>query len=215
MVEPCPLVKEDRWRCSSPDQPAMYWACSLALSLLSDATFAPNWFAGDAPGRAEWLLQHVTNKTQQDQKQMAVFGCFTPLCEPDKSSFVQRSCLYLCRDWFYLCWSLVPVQARVCGFSTSSPSTNHSDSPPDQSPACLQTQQTRSYKSDKKGKTTRESIFMTWMFSCLLHTFLSFSVFKNHINVSTHSAHLRFNSWCQLNVLFSIIKFKRSYQWTS
>lgn len=46
-----------RWRRHSPDQPATYWACSLAPSLPSAATSAPSRSAAAAPSKEEWRLR--------------------------------------------------------------------------------------------------------------------------------------------------------------
>lgn len=46
----------------------MYWACSLAPSLPSAATSAPNRFAAVAPSREEWHLQERTGNNSQTRQ---------------------------------------------------------------------------------------------------------------------------------------------------
>lgn len=101
-----------------PDRRVMYWACSLAPFLLSAATSAPSWFGAAAPGTEEWRLKW------QPETHLSSF----------RASRSSRESTFICS---YLCWSLFPERAKVCGSSTGYPGTSHSGSLPDQSPAYL------------------------------------------------------------------------------
>lgn len=116
-----------RWRRHSPDQPATYWACSLAPSLPSAATSAPSRSAAAAPSKEEWRLRK--RETEGNNSQMT-------------SSSTAVSCQSVLKTSRYLCWSLVPARATVCGSSTGSPGTSRSGSPPGRSPVYLHTPQT-------------------------------------------------------------------------
>lgn len=76
---------------------------------------------------------------------------------------VQWGCVQK-RNGRYLCWSLVPAQARVCGSSTSCPGTSRSGSPPGLSPVYLHTKQSIIINQPQCHKTIlkeQSSVYMS------------------------------------------------------